>query len=371
MRFSHLFTNLNRSQQRLAAILGLLLVIATVGIFDPATAVAALHNHNTMLGMAAVGMMGDTVLSVPGARIVDPVLTNLALGYKDPTLIASALFPRVPVGVRGGNVIEFGKEAFKKYVLRRAPGAATTQVQFGYAGKPYALVQDAIDVPVPREYQQEAERVPGINLGQRATRFGMGITLRGLEYDSATLARTAANYDANHKVVLTAGTDSWWDANGDPTGDIQAAVKEIADSVGLDANTVVLSKSAFFAARQNAKITDRFKYTTAESITEEMLARLWDVDRVVVGRAISFDDAGVSTAVWGDDVIVAYVPSNPSMIEEPSFGYTYALDGTPLVEAPYWSDERKSWVYGVTYDRAPQLTGMLAGFLIQNAGTQA
>ena len=39
-----------------------------------------------------------------------------------------------------------------------------------------------------------------------------------------------------------------------------------------------------------------------------------------------------------------------------------------MVEVPYYDNNAKSWIYGVGYERAPQLTGITAGFLIQNAG---
>jgi hypothetical protein len=46
------------------------------------------------------------------ARVIDPVLTTVAQGYQNAEMIATALFPVVPVPLRGGNVITFGKESF-------------------------------------------------------------------------------------------------------------------------------------------------------------------------------------------------------------------------------------------------------------------
>jgi hypothetical protein len=37
-----------------------------------------------------------------------------------------------------------------------------------------------------------------------------------------------------------------------------------------------------------------------------------------------------------------------------------------MVETPYWDPKAKSWVYGTTMERAPQLTGITAGYLLQN-----
>ena len=77
------------------------------------------------------------------------------------------------------------------------------------------------------------------------------------------------------------------------------------------------------------------------------------------------DDAGFSD-VWGKDAVLAYVPNDSRGYEEPSFGYTYRLKGHPFVEQPYWGNSKKSWVYGVTFDRLPLLTGVDAGFLFKS-----
>ena len=97
-------------------------------------------------------------------RVYDPVLSGIAQGYANMDFVGGLLFPRVPVKARGGQIVEFGKEAFMRYATRRAPGANTARLQFGYLGKPFALFNDAIDVPVPREHQQDAMTVPGIDI---------------------------------------------------------------------------------------------------------------------------------------------------------------------------------------------------------------
>ncbi|WP_027670083.1 major capsid protein [Rheinheimera baltica] len=299
-------------------------------------------------------------------RVIDPILTTHAQGYKQPTLVGSKLFPRVPVGQRGGQVIEFGKEAFLLYNARRAPGAGTKRVQFGYQGKPYALLSDSLEGVVPREHIGEAA-VPGIKLGQRATNNVMRSLMLALEHEQAALARNPANYDANHKVDLAA--TKWSNPDNSPSDDIETGREAIRASIGVYPNVVLLSAKAFAAAKNNPHIVERFKYTSKESITAEMLASLWDVPEVVVGGAVVADQqSGDFSDVWGNDVVMAYVAaeSGDLNIEEPSFGYTYTLDGNPLVEQAYYENNAKSWMYPVTYERSPVLSGITAGYLMQN-----
>ncbi|MFC3086888.1 hypothetical protein [Tabrizicola soli] len=53
-------------------------------------------------------------------------------------------------------------------------------------------------------------------------------------------------------------------------------------------------------------------------------------------------------------------------MEQPSFGYTYTLKGHPFVKPPRWEGGKRSWIYGVTYERKPVLTGIASGFLFSN-----
>ena len=304
-------------------------------------------------------------LNTTGVRIIDPILTTHVQGYRMPGLVGDKLFPRVPVGASGGQVIEFGKEAFQRYNARRAPGADTQRIRFGYQGKPFALVQDSLESPVPREWQRDASKVPGIDLGRRAVNLTQNVILRLLEEDQATLAITAANYDADHKVTL-AGEDKWSAATGLPLKDIKTAKEAVRATTGMDPNTLVLSPSAWSAAQENPSVVERFKFTTNSPITLADFAKLVEIDTVVVGKAVTADAAGAFSDVWGNNAVLAYVPPAASGQEEPSYGYTYVMEGHPMVEKPYYDDRAKSWIYGGTFERCPVLTGMLAGFLIQN-----
>ena len=72
-------------------------------------------------------------LSTAGVRVIDPILSNVVQGYSNMDLVGKNLFPNVPVFASGGQIIEFGKEAFKLYNARRAPGGKTSRIQMGYS----------------------------------------------------------------------------------------------------------------------------------------------------------------------------------------------------------------------------------------------
>ncbi len=306
-----------------------------------------------------------TSLNPSQVRVIDPVLSTVVQGYKNPKVVGFSLFPRVNVQVSGGQIIEFGKEAFVVSNLRRSPGAATKRVNFGYLGKPYSLVQDAIECLVPYEYMRDASIVPGIDLASKALNLGMQKTSLPLEIEQATLACNAANYPAANKITLS-GTSKWSDPTCNIGKQIDDGKEAIRAQTGAYPNTIVLSATAFRAAKNNPLVIDRFKYTSKESVTAEMLAGLWELDKVEVGTAISSTDGVTTTDVWGNNAVLAYVPQIPTTMEEPSYGYTYVMEGHPFVRSPYQDENIQSWVYGVNYERQAVLSGIVSGYLFIN-----
>lgn len=304
-------------------------------------------------------------LSNSQVRVLDPILTTIVQGYSNPEFIGSALFPVVPVDKSGGKIISFGKESFQASDTLRAPGGATKRIDVGYLGLPYALENHGLEALVPIEHLREAQ-VPGIDLAGISIKLTQDKHLLNLEIQQATLARNATAYDANHKLAL-AGVSKWSDPASKPLIDVNAAKEAIRATSGRYPNTLVMGALVFAALQANTSITSRFQYTTSASITTAMLANYFGVDKVIVGAAVSANDAGAFSDIWGNDVVLAFVPTSISSVQQPSFAYTYTMRGNPMVKAPYFESNRESWVYGVHFERAPVLTGMNSGFLIQAA----
>ena len=309
-------------------------------------------------------------MSPSQARVVDPVLTTVARGYKNAKAIGMYLFPRVPVQQRGGKIVQFGKEDFMLYATGRAPGTNTKRVQFGYLGGNYALESHSLEGVLPIELMQEAEAVPGVHLGNATVRKVQNIISLRLEYAQAQLATNAGNYGASNKVILS-GTSQWSDLSSgvsDPIKDVEAGKEAIRKQTGQRPNTLVVGASVGAVLKQHPKIIDRIKYTGRDVATPELLASLFGVDNFVMGDSIYSDASGASNDVWGKSAVLAY--TEPGQLADngaPTFGYTYQLGDYPLVEEPYYDRNSKSWIYPVTDEVAPVIAGADAGYLISAA----
>lgn len=304
------------------------------------------------------------------ARVGDPVLTNHARGFKQRRFVGAKLFPAAPVPTRGGKIVEFDKSAFVRYSMRRAPGSDAREITFGHSGGAYQLLQDSCDVKVPVEHSDEAKKTANIDMSMRAIKLGMSIMTQGLEIEQAQLASDPDRYAASHKLAL-AGTDKWSDPDSDPFGALADAKEAIRADTGMRANTLILGPKPFSGLTNHPKVLSRFNGISADAVQEQQLAAVFGLDTVAEGAAVYTETEAADAAfldIWGNVAILAYVPPSEEQegFEEPSFGYTYTLDGHPLARAPYWNDKKRSFMHPVDYERAPVLCGPLAGFLFTN-----
>ena len=306
-------------------------------------------------------------LAAGGARVIDPVLTQVARGYSNPMAIYPVLFPVVGVGQRGGRIIAFRAEDFLAYDIVRAPGAQMQRMDVGYASDPYALVQRAIEGSVPVEIAEEAAAVPGIALGSRAAQQATGICDLQIELEAAKLALADSTYSAGNIVTLS-NTDQWDHAQSKPQAEVTAAKEKIRTGVGRDPNVLIVGQAVHDALVSNPDVIDRVKHTqvtTAREIDEPLLARYFGVDRYVVGRCRQ-GKPGAFTAVWGKFAVLAFVDVTPlAAMGSPSFAYTYRLSGYPVVEQPYYDDRSRTWAYPTITEDTPVIAGKEAGVLFK------
>jgi hypothetical protein len=305
-----------------------------------------------------------------------PILTTLMLGMAQGSHIAEALFPRLPQALSSVVLAKMGNERFKRYNLRRAPGAATKRVEVKYEGKSYTVDQYSVEVPIPREIIRESDESRRLNVGNYLdiSRIAMvtasGILAQDYELDVAGVATLPASYAAGHVQALAAGT-KWSATTGTPVTDIRAASDVIRKKIGKRPNKLVLSADAQSALITNTEVRSYLPSTQMGPATMDQLKSVLNVMEIVTGDGVWFDNADVGQDIWGNNAILAYVPSMGAgggdiSLAEPAFGFTNVIEGHPFAETPYYENGNKSWVYGATFERRANVAHNTAAFLFQN-----
>lgn len=306
----------------------------------------------------------------------NPILSSLLLGMGQGTYVAEKLFPRLPQTLNGVTLAKLGDERLKKYNLRRAPGASTKRVEINFEGKSYTVNQYSVEVPMPRELLREADESRKLNVASHldVSRIAMttanDILLLDYEIEVATLATTAGTYASGHVLALS-GATKWSATTGTPVSDISAASDIIRKKIGKRPNKLTLSADAWAALKLNPEVKSYLPLSQMGPVSLDQLKTILNIEEIDVGDAVWKDASGVGSDVWGNNAILAYVPKiggngTDISLAEPGFGFTNVLEGHPFAETPYYDNGTKSWIYGATYERQPNVAYNEAAFLFTN-----
>lgn len=297
-------------------------------------------------------------------RVADPVLTNLAIGYSNDQFVGDALMPFVLVDKDGGKIPVFGKEHFKLYATERALRAKSNRISPEDIGA-IDIALDEHDLEYPIDYREDAESA--FPLQARATAVVTeGIRLRH-EVMVATLAQNPASYPTGNKIALS-GTSQFTDvANSDPEGVITDAKAAVRAKIVREPNTMVIGYAAWMALKKHPKLRAILSDTRQRVLQLNDLRDIFEIPNIYVGRAVTANDAGVVSDVWGDNIVLAYVPQTDMAQRspyEPSYGYTLRRRGQPVVDTR--TEDGKIELIRNTDIFRPYLLGADAGYLISN-----
>jgi len=257
---------------------------------------------------------------------VDAILTNMSVAYMQEAyaFVASRAFPQVQVQKQSDRYFVYDQaDFFRDQVQRRADGTQSAGTGYSlstaaYSAEVYALHKDIGD-------QTRANADDPLDMDMDATRFLTQQMLIRQEVEWASTAFTTGVWGSD----VVPGV-LWDAANSTPIANIETGKNAVLTATGYVPNTVIMSYKVFSALMDNADIVDRIKYTSTESVSEDLLARLFNVDRVLIMAGTYNTAANGATASYsqiGDkDVLLCYVPQNPGLMQ-PSAGYTMVWNG--------------------------------------------
>ena len=294
-------------------------------------------------------------------RVVDPVLTNLAIGYTNAALVAETLMPFVYTDKEGGKIPKFGKEAFKIYRTERALRAESNRMSPEDIGS-VDVVLDEHDLEYPIDYREAAESAfPLQRLAVNTVTEA--IRLRH-EFMVASMVQNPNSYGVGNKLILS-GTSQFTHKDSDPEGVVDDAKDAVSAKIAKDPNTMVIGKSAWRALKRHPQLKAILSDDRSRLVQLADLREIFEIENIVVGKAIKADDRGATSDIWGDNIVLAYVPQNKSEQRsefEPSFGYTLRKRGQPVVDTRV-PDGKVELVRNTDIFR-PYLLGAEAGYLI-------
>lgn len=254
---------------------------------------------------------------------IDSALTQIAVAYMQESqgFIADQVFPIVEVDHMTDKYWTLPKgdwyrdEAQRQGDTEESVGSGFTLSQDSYSADVFGIHKD-----IGR--QTKGNQDEALDIEDASTKF---VTQR-------LLLRREIQWAADYFTTSIWGTDTtvttkWDDPSADPAGDVDTARLTMLESTGFEPNTLVVGARVWAALKRSPDILDRYKYTTSDSITTEMVARVLEIDRILVAKAIkntAVEGATASMApVQGKHALLAYVAPHPDKFV-PSAGYTFS-----------------------------------------------
>lgn len=297
---------------------------------------------------------------------IDPVLTQIAVGYKQAEFISEKIMPVVWSDREGVQAPKFGKGSVVEYNTERAVGAASNIITLD-APSYLPVVLEEHDLAAPVDYRQEAESL--FDEQAKATRRATaGVQLRQ-EIEAATLLQSKSVYENGHSKDLSL-TTKWSDANANPVKDVADAKEVVRAACGVRPNVLVLGASVAHALSYHKALQNILGANERKLITPELLKVLFEVDEVLIGNAVSAPAPNKQTKdVWGNFAALIVRPTiqeSGNDEGQPAFGYTFRRKGMPVVDR-YSDQGNKVELSRYTDIRKVAAVGGACGFLFEKA----
>lgn len=263
---------------------------------------------------------------------IDVALTNISVAaFQDAKgFIASRVFPVVPVEQQSGLYYKWDEEDLNRDTAQRRADATES------AGDGYEIGQDkfycdpfALHKDVGDQMQSNFKNAPGTPFAGAARFIVNKMLIRQEVQFASDFLKTGVWGTDITGVSGTPGAGQvkqWNDDAADPIQDVENWKQAIFGATGLWPNKLVLGYQAFSAAKNHPSIVDRFKYTTSDNATADILARLFEVDEVLVASALvntaKKGQAAVNTPVFSKGALFVHAADTPG-IDVPSAGYIF------------------------------------------------
>jgi len=258
---------------------------------------------------------------------VDAILTNISVAYMQmqDNFIASKVFPVVPVSKQSDKFFTYTKnDWFRDEAQRRADATESAGGGYNlgtdsYQADVYAFHKDIGD-------QTRANADAPINVDREAAEFVTSRLMLKMETQFVSSFFGSGVWATDYTP-----SNLWSDyTSSDPLNDVETGKRAILATTGFAPNTLVLGYDVFKTLKNHPDLVDRIKYTSAQTLTEGLMGSLFDIDRVLVAKAVKATNNEGGTAAYdfthGKNALLCYSAPSPGLLQ-PSAGYVMSWTG--------------------------------------------
>lgn len=252
-----------------------------------------------------------------GTLHIDQYLTDYSESYQQDSanFVAAAASSLIPVQMESNKYVVYPRGYFWRDEAQIRPlGGRPVQVAYKVDSGQYLAEEWALEHTIDDRQRRNTDAP--IRLDENATKLLTGKQMIRADRLWAQNFFVTGAWD----MEAHGGTDfmPFNDVASTPLSVIDDYRENIAAATGMMPNTLVLGSGVKKALRNNADILDRIKYTQRGSITNEILAALFEVEKVVVARSVYNSAAegaedNINFIVDPNAMLLAYIDPNPGL----------------------------------------------------------
>jgi len=258
---------------------------------------------------------------------VDAILTNISVAYmqQQANFIASRVFPIVPVSKQSDKFFTYTKnDWFRDEAQRRADATESAGGGYGLSTDSYQCDVFAFHKDIGDQTRANADAP--IQVDREAAEFVTSRLMLKMETQFVSTFFTTGVWGTD-----VTPSNLWSDyTSSDPLNDVEEGKAEILSTTGYEPNTLVLGYEVFRQLKNHPDLVDRIKYTSAQTLTAELMASLFDIPRVMVAKAVKATNNEGGTAAYdfthGKNALLTYSAPSAGLLQ-PSGGYVMSWTG--------------------------------------------
>jgi hypothetical protein len=196
----------------------------------------------------------------------------------------------------------------------------------------------------------------------------MSRLMQSFEKTVADAVAVGGNYETGLYSATSPGV-AWGQSGSKPIADILTLKRAVADQIAVRPNSMVLGVAAFDTLLTDPDIVDRIRYTSADSVDVDVLARYFGLSRGVrVAEGRYLDNTGKLVPIFPENGVLLFyspegssdgvMPAASANLSTPAFAYTYQLSGSPSVRPEYYLKERRVVRAEITVERKLNIVGL-------------
>jgi len=262
---------------------------------------------------------------------IDSFITTLLIGYRPQGMIGPEVFPVVPVAKQSNVFAKIDKgNWFRQPQTLRAPGTAPKEVRYTVSSDTYFARNYELSTVVPWETTDNADppHEPAVRAGE--------FLLDQLNLDYEIRLQNAVVNGCGSSQSLT-GAAAWSNfAGSDPLTNVETGMESIRGTTGINPNRMVIPWKVWLKLRRHPDIVRAvFPGAGVGGVaTEQQVAALFGIDRVLIPRAIRVTNPEGITPdtfadVWSTNVILYYAAPAPGVMVT-TFGSTFLWTGANI-----------------------------------------